>query len=115
MCVFERPISELYTLSRMFPQSGRSVPKSAFILKLLVVLFLSTAATSSALARARAKSSARSLLGLAFIFHPALQENYQLDCERLGEWKAQPAWLVHFQQRPHQPRRLQGFKVGEEL
>jgi len=55
---------------------------------------------------------AAGLLGLAFIFHPALQDNYQLDCEGLGEWRGQPTWLVHFRQRPDHPRRLQGFKVG---
>jgi tetratricopeptide (TPR) repeat protein len=57
---------------------------------------------------------AQGLLGLAFVFHPALQENYQLECEGLGEWKGQTAWLVHFRQRPDHPRRLQGFKVGGE-
>lgn len=55
---------------------------------------------------------AQGLLGLAFVFHPALQENYQLDCEGLGQWKGQPAWLVHFRQRPDHPRRLQEFEVG---
>ena len=43
----------------MFPQSARSVPKSALILKLLVVLFLSIAATTLALAQGRAPSPPR--------------------------------------------------------
>lgn len=54
---------------------------------------------------------AQGLLGLAFVFHPALQGNYQLECEGLGQWKGQPAWLIHFRQRPDHPRRLQQFKI----
>jgi tetratricopeptide (TPR) repeat protein len=54
----------------------------------------------------------RGMLGLALIFHPTLQSTYEMNCEGLGEWKGEPAWLVHFRQRPDRPPRLQSFKVG---
>lgn len=54
----------------------------------------------------------RGMLGLALIFHPTLQDSYELSCEGLGEWKGEPAWLVHFRQKPDRPLRLQSFSVG---
>lgn len=54
----------------------------------------------------------RGLLSLAFVFHPAMQEDYRIDCEGLGEWKGQPTWLVHFRQLPGRPARLQEIATG---
>lgn len=54
----------------------------------------------------------RGMLGLALIFHPALENDYQMDCEGLGEWKGEPAWLVHFRQKADRPPRLQSFRYG---
>jgi hypothetical protein len=54
----------------------------------------------------------RGMLGLALIFHPALSDSYDVQCEGLGEWKGEPAWLLHFRQRPDRPLRLQSFRVG---
>ena len=54
------------------------------------------------------------MLGLAFIFHPALRDNFDMVCEGLGEWNHEPAWLVHFRQRPDRPRRVQGFRTGAQ-
>jgi len=40
---------------------------------------------------------------LALIFHPYFQPRYEFACEGHGPWKARPAWIVHFLQRPGQP------------
>ncbi len=54
------------------------------------------------------------MLGLAFVFHPALQENYEMVCEGLGAWNGESAWLVHFRQKVDRPRRVQVFKAGAQ-
>ena len=36
---------------------------------------------------------------LALIFHPALQGDYDMDCEGAAQWNRQAAWVVHFRQR----------------
>lgn len=56
--------------------------------------------------------STRGLLTLAFVFHSAVQGDYRFDCEGLGEWKGQPAWLVHFRQLPDHPNLLQSFDIA---
>lgn len=57
----------------------------------------------------------RGLATLALIFHPLIRDDYDMVCEGLGEWQSQPTWLVHFQQRADRPRRIKGYKVGEEI
>ena len=36
---------------------------------------------------------------LVLIFHPRYVNNFTMACEGLGEWRGQPAWQVHFEQR----------------
>ncbi|MGE5113929.1 MAG: tetratricopeptide repeat protein [Acidobacteriaceae bacterium] len=55
----------------------------------------------------------RGLLTLAFVFHPAMQSDFRFNCEGLGEWKGQPAWLVHFRQLPDSVGRLQSFDLDQ--
>lgn len=47
--------------------------------------------------------------GLALAFHPSLRDSLQWECEGLGKWNDQPAWVVHFRQRPDKPSVLAGF------
>jgi tetratricopeptide (TPR) repeat protein len=47
---------------------------------------------------------------LALVFHPLLQEDFSWSCEGLGEWHDEPAWIVHFEQRPDRPNRLASFQ-----
>lgn len=52
---------------------------------------------------------------LALVFHPFFQKYFDWQCEGLGEWKGQPAWLVHFAQNPSQPiSPLHVFTIGPE-
>ena len=57
----------------------------------------------------------RGLATLALIFHPLMRDDYDMTCEGLGQWQDQPTWLVHFQQRTDRPRRIKGYKVGQEI
>jgi tetratricopeptide (TPR) repeat protein len=47
--------------------------------------------------------------GLALAFHPAIQDDLEWQCEGLGKWNDQPAWVVHFRQRPDRPNVLAMF------
>jgi hypothetical protein len=47
--------------------------------------------------------------GLALAFHPTLQDNLEWQCEGLGKWNDQPAWVVHFRQRSDRPNVLALF------
>jgi tetratricopeptide (TPR) repeat protein len=40
-------------------------------------------------------------LGLAL--HPDFDSDFDWKCEGMGEWKGQPAWMIHFQQRADRP------------
>jgi tetratricopeptide (TPR) repeat protein len=57
----------------------------------------------------------RGLPTLALIFHPDLRDDYEMTCEGLGDWKGQATWLVHFRQRDDRPKRVKGYKLGEEV
>lgn len=49
-------------------------------------------------------------------FHPSLREDFAWNCEGLGKWKDQPAWIVHFQQRQDRPTSvLAGFSTPSQL
>lgn len=56
--------------------------------------------------------STRGLLSLAFVFHSRLQKDYRFECEGLGDWKGQPAWLIRFQQLSNRVGALQNFDIG---
>ena len=49
---------------------------------------------------------------LALVFHPHMRDNFDLNCEGLGDWHGQPTWLVHFRQRDDRPSRMHSYKVG---
>ena len=46
---------------------------------------------------------------MALAFHPIIQPNLEWKCEGLGTWSDQPAWVVHFEQRPNRPNALAWF------
>jgi tetratricopeptide (TPR) repeat protein len=52
---------------------------------------------------------------LALLFHPAMQGDFDFDCEGLGKWVGKPSWLVHFRQRPDRPNRMQDYDVGGQI
>jgi len=40
------------------------------------------------------------------IFHPLYARNFRFDCEGLGTWRGQPAWQIHFEERPDRSSRM---------
>ncbi len=55
----------------------------------------------------------KGLSSLAFVFHPAMRDSFEIDCEGLGDWQGRPAWLVRFQQREDRPNYLQELIVAK--
>ncbi len=55
------------------------------------------------------------LAAFALVFHPYFVGDFEIACEGLGEWRGQPAWQVHFQQRPDKPARMHSFRIGGNL
>jgi tetratricopeptide (TPR) repeat protein len=51
---------------------------------------------------------------LAFIFHPDMRDDFDMQCEGLGTWKGKSAWLVHFEQREDKPHRIQEYVVNNK-
>lgn len=50
------------------------------------------------------------------VFHPTFRNDFDWDCEGLGEWNDKPAWVVHFAQRQDRPTsRLAGFSTPSQL
>jgi hypothetical protein len=47
----------------------------------------------------------RGLPEMALMFLPNMQDDYEMKCEGISEWKGQPTWVVHFQQRLDKPSR----------
>jgi hypothetical protein len=54
------------------------------------------------------------LPGIALLFHPFLASDYKFTCEGLGEWESNPAWQVHFVQRPDRPGRILGYRAANK-
>ena len=52
------------------------------------------------------------LPAFALVFHPYYVADFDMMCEGLGEWRGQPAWQVHFQQRSNKPARMHSFFIG---
>ncbi len=52
---------------------------------------------------------------LAMVFHPGMQGDFNFDCEGQGQWRGQPAWLVHFRQRQDRPNHMQTYDVGGKI
>jgi hypothetical protein len=40
------------------------------------------------------------------VFHPRYAANFRLTCEGLGTWRGQPAWQIHFEERPDRVSRM---------
>lgn len=53
-------------------------------------------------------------MSLALIFHPDMQDNFDMVCEGLGDWQGHATWLVHFRQRDDRPARFADYMVGSE-
>lgn len=61
-----------------------------------------------------AKSPGRladSASALSLAFHPVLQNDFDWNCEGLGQWHDKPAWLIHFRQRLDRPNVLASFNA----
>jgi len=56
--------------------------------------------------------SSTGFIMLALVFHPEMQSDFDFGCEGQGQWRGQPAWLVHFRQRPDRPNRMKSYDVG---
>jgi hypothetical protein len=56
------------------------------------------------------KSNGLALLAIAF--HPFFRDDFQMQCEGLGDWDGQATWLVHFRQVDDKPSRLRSYIVG---
>jgi len=52
------------------------------------------------------------LAAMAFIFHPYYSPDFEMTCEGLGQWRGEPAWQVHFQQRSDKPGRILVYRSG---
>lgn len=52
---------------------------------------------------------------LALVFHPDMRDNFEMNCEGLGDWHGQATWLVHFRQRNDRPNRMHSYKVGNQM
>jgi tetratricopeptide (TPR) repeat protein len=50
---------------------------------------------------------------LAVAFHPAFRDDFEMQCEGLGDWNGQAAWLVHFRQLDNKPSRLRTYVVNK--
>jgi tetratricopeptide (TPR) repeat protein len=56
----------------------------------------------------------KGLPALAFVFHPDMRDNFDMQCEGLGKWNGKSAWLVHFQQREDKPHRIEDYVVNNK-
>jgi tetratricopeptide (TPR) repeat protein len=45
-------------------------------------------------------------VALALAFHPDFSGYFDWKCEGMGEWKGEPAWMIHFEQRADRPTSL---------
>jgi tetratricopeptide (TPR) repeat protein len=50
---------------------------------------------------------------LALVFHPHRQNEFEMTCEGLGDWRGQATWLVHFRQRSDRPNHMHAFNIGD--
>ncbi len=60
------------------------------------------------------KIASTGLAVMALIFHPDMRENFEMNCEGLGDRKGQATWLVHFRQRNDKPNNMHSYRVGKE-
>jgi hypothetical protein len=50
---------------------------------------------------------------LAVAFHPLFRDDFEMNCEGLGDWQGQAAWLVYFKQLDSKPSRLRSYVVNK--
>jgi hypothetical protein len=60
-------------------------------------------------------AQSRGLPELVLLFHPNLQDDYEMRCEGAAEWEGQRTWVVHFQQRPEKPGRTFSFRFNNTV
>jgi tetratricopeptide (TPR) repeat protein len=53
--------------------------------------------------------STQGFMTAALVFHPDMQDNFDLTCEGLGQWHGSATWMVHFRQRDDKPKRLEDY------
>jgi len=58
------------------------------------------------------KIKSNGLAVLAIAFHPFFRDDFEMQCEGLGDWDGQATWLVHFRQVNDKPSRLRSYVVG---
>jgi tetratricopeptide (TPR) repeat protein len=51
---------------------------------------------------------------LALAFHPAIQDDLEWQCEGVGTWNNESAWVVHFRQKPNEPNVLASFTTASQ-
>ncbi len=61
------------------------------------------------------KIKSNGLAILAIAFHPLFRDNFEMQCEGLGDWDGQAAWLVHFRQLDDKPRQLRSYVVNGNI
>jgi len=59
-----------------------------------------------------AHTATRGSPAMALIFHPALANGFDFRCEGMGQLRGQPAWQVHFVQRPDKPIQIRSYSVN---
>lgn len=57
--------------------------------------------------------STKGIPALALVFHPYYVSDFEITCEGLGQWRGEPAWLVHFRQLDQKPPRLLGYMIRD--
>jgi tetratricopeptide (TPR) repeat protein len=53
-------------------------------------------------------------MGLALVFHPEMQKDFDFVCEGQSDWRGQTSWIVHFRQRHDRPNRMHSYTVQNQ-
>jgi len=49
------------------------------------------------------------------VFHSQYRNDFNFNCEGLGEFQGRATWIVYFQQRPDLPSRIRGYSINGVL
>jgi hypothetical protein len=52
------------------------------------------------------------LPAMALVFHPQMSSDFNFVCEGMGQVSGNPAWQVHFQQKPDRPSRIHAYVIN---
>jgi tetratricopeptide (TPR) repeat protein len=52
------------------------------------------------------------LPAMALVFHPQMSSDFNFVCEGMGRVSGNPAWQVHFQQKPDRPSRIHAYVIN---